>query len=63
MVGIAPGLRHFTESARIFAGVDFTREPIPVIPTVHYNMGGITTNPFRCAELISQPPGRDGSIW
>ena len=28
----------------IFAGVDVTRDPIPVIPTVHYNMGGIPTN-------------------
>jgi succinate dehydrogenase / fumarate reductase flavoprotein subunit len=36
-----PGI---TETARIFCGVDVTREPIPVLPTVHYNMGGIPTN-------------------
>ena len=36
-----PGI---TESARIFAGVDLHKEPIPVLPTVHYNMGGIPTN-------------------
>ncbi|MEJ2256963.1 MAG: succinate dehydrogenase flavoprotein subunit [Woeseiaceae bacterium] len=36
-----PGI---AESARIFAGVDVTKEPIPVVPTVHYNMGGIPTN-------------------
>ncbi|MDP1635147.1 MAG: FAD-binding protein, partial [Gallionellaceae bacterium] len=36
-----PGI---AESAAIFAGVDVTREPIPVLPTVHYNMGGIPTN-------------------
>src|SRR3546814_14953386 len=33
-----------SESARICAGVDANKEPIPVIPTVHYNMGGIPTN-------------------
>ena len=36
-----PGI---SESARIFAGADVNKEPIPVIPTVHYNMGGIPTN-------------------
>jgi succinate dehydrogenase / fumarate reductase flavoprotein subunit len=36
-----PGI---SESAKIFAGVDLTRQPIPVLPTVHYNMGGIPTN-------------------
>jgi succinate dehydrogenase / fumarate reductase flavoprotein subunit len=36
-----PGI---SETAKIFAGVDVTREPIPIMPTVHYNMGGIPTN-------------------
>lgn len=36
-----PGI---TETAKIFAGVDASKEPIPVLPTVHYNMGGIPTN-------------------
>lgn len=36
-----PGI---SETAKIFAGVDVTKEPIPVVPTVHYNMGGIPTN-------------------
>ncbi|HEY4635629.1 MAG TPA: succinate dehydrogenase flavoprotein subunit, partial [Rhodospirillales bacterium] len=36
-----PGI---TESSRIFAGVDASKQPIPVLPTVHYNMGGIPTN-------------------
>ncbi len=41
---LAERLPGITESAHIFAGVDLRREPIPVIPTVHYNMGGIPTN-------------------
>src|SRR5210317_152749 len=43
-----PGI---SESAKIFAGVDVTKEPIPVLPTVHYNMGGIPTN-YR-AEVLN----------
>ncbi len=42
--------------AKVFAGIDITKEPIPVIPTVHYNMGGIPTN-YR-AEVI-QPKGKN----
>ncbi|MEM6385952.1 MAG: succinate dehydrogenase flavoprotein subunit [Pseudomonadota bacterium] len=41
---LAERLPGISESARIFAGVDLTKEPIPVLPTVHYNMGGIPTN-------------------
>ena len=44
-----PGI---TESAKIFAGVDVRKEPIPVQPTVHYNMGGIPTNVF--GEVITK---------
>jgi succinate dehydrogenase / fumarate reductase flavoprotein subunit len=42
-----PGI---SETAKIFAGVDVTKQPIPVIPTVHYNMGGIPTN-IKCEVL------------
>ena len=41
---LAERLPGISESAKIFAGVDVTKEPIPVLPTVHYNMGGIPTN-------------------
>ena len=46
---LAPDVLHarlpgISETAKIFAGVDVTKQPIPVIPTVHYNMGGIPTN-------------------
>ena len=44
-----PGI---SETARIFAGVDVTKEPIPVLPTCHYNMGGIPTN--RHAEALTR---------
>jgi succinate dehydrogenase / fumarate reductase flavoprotein subunit len=51
-----PGI---AETARIFAGADVTKEPIPVLPTVHYNMGGIPTN-FRTEVLnpSSKDPNR-----
>ncbi len=41
---LAERLPGISESARIFSGVDVTKDPIPVLPTVHYNMGGIPTN-------------------
>lgn len=53
---IASRLPGISESAKIFAGVDVSKEPIPVIPTVHYNMGGIPTN-YK-GEVIS-PKGSD----
>ncbi|SDX06476.1 succinate dehydrogenase subunit A [Albimonas donghaensis] len=50
-----PGI---SESARIFAGVDLTKDPIPVLPTVHYNMGGIPTNYFG-EVLRADAEGKD----
>jgi len=47
-----PGI---AETSRIFAGVDVTKEPIPVLPTVHYNMGGIPTN--HKAEVVTLKEG------
>ncbi len=47
-----PGI---SETARIFAGVDVTKQPIPVLPTVHYNMGGIPTN-YK-AEVVTLKDG------
>ena len=52
-----PGI---TESARIFAGVDLTKQPIPVLPTMHYNMGGIPTN--HMAEALTLKDGNPDSV-
>ena len=52
-----PGI---TETARIFANVDVTRSPIPVLPTVHYNMGGIPTNYH--AEVIDPKKGNPDQV-
>ena len=52
-----PGI---AETARIFAGVDVTKEPIPVLPTCHYNMGGIPTN-YRC-EVVTLKDGNPDSV-
>jgi succinate dehydrogenase (ubiquinone) flavoprotein subunit len=48
---LAERLPGISETASIFAGVDVTKEPIPCLPTVHYNMGGIPTNHY--GEVIS----------
>ena len=52
-----PGI---SETARIFAGVDVTKEPIPVIPTVHYNMGGVPTNYH--AEVVIKDGKDDNKV-
>ena len=52
-----PGI---AESARIFAGVDVTKDPIPVLPTVHYNMGGIPTN--YMGEVVTLKDGDPDSV-
>jgi succinate dehydrogenase / fumarate reductase flavoprotein subunit len=52
-----PGI---AESSRIFANVDVTREPIPVIPTVHYNMGGVPTNYH--AEVVTLKNGNPDHV-
>ena len=57
-----PGI---AETARIFANVDVNKDPIPVLPTVHYNMGGIPCNVqgevvYRCAGADAVVPGLDG---
>jgi succinate dehydrogenase / fumarate reductase flavoprotein subunit len=55
---LAQRLPGISESAKVFAGVDVTRQPIPVLPTVHYNMGGIPTN-FHGEVLTKQEGNPD----
>ena len=57
---LAERLPGISESARIFAGVDVTKQPIPVLPTVHYNMGGIPTNYH--GEVLTKTAGNPDTI-
>ena len=52
---IAERLPGIAETAAIFAGVDVTKEPIPILPTVHYNMGGVPTNHY--GEVVTLKDG------
>jgi len=52
-----PGIQ---DTARIFAGVDVTKEPIPVLPTVHYNMGGVPANVH--GEVVTRSNGADAVV-
>ena len=57
---LAERLPGITESGKVFAGVDLTRQPLPVTPTVHYNMGGIPTN-FH-GEVVTVKDGDPDSV-
>ena len=57
---LAERLPGISETAKIFAGVDVTRDPVPVIPTVHYNMGGIPTN--YLGEVLTLRGGNPDSV-
>ncbi len=57
---LAERLPGISETARIFAGVDVTKEPIPVVPTCHYNMGGIPTN--HLTEVVNTTNGGADSV-
>ena len=54
---LAERLPGISETAMIFAGVDVTRENIPVLPTVHYNMGGVPTN-YK-GQVLTHKNGKD----
>ena len=56
---LAERLPGISETAAIFAGVDVTKEPIPILPTVHYNMGGIPTN--HNGQVLQSSFNEDGS--
>ena len=57
---LAERLPGISETAKIFAGVDLTRQPIPVTPTVHYNMGGIPTNYH--GEVVTLKDGNPDAV-
>ena len=57
---LAERLPGISETSKIFAGVDVTRQPIPVLPTAHYNMGGIPTN--HHAEVMTLANGNPDSV-
>ena len=58
---LAERLPGISESAKIFAGVDVTKEPIPILPTVHYNMGGIPTN-YHGEVINPTPDNQDATV-
>jgi len=57
---LAERLPGISETAKIFAGVDVTKQPIPVLPTVHYNMGGVPTNYY--GEVVELKNGNPDSV-
>ncbi|HEX8364276.1 MAG TPA: succinate dehydrogenase flavoprotein subunit [Allosphingosinicella sp.] len=57
---LAERLPGITETGKVFAGVDLTRQPLPVLPTVHYNMGGIPTNYH--GEVVTLKDGDPDSV-
>jgi succinate dehydrogenase / fumarate reductase flavoprotein subunit len=57
---LAERLPGITETGKIFAGVDLTREPLPVVPTAHYNMGGIPTNYH--GEVVTLKDGNPDTV-